>query len=79
MDGTSRQRDDKRGAFSRAAFDIDAAVVGFDQCMDDGESQAGSLVLGRKKWIENPGLQVRRNADAGVTDGELHSLGFRDG
>ena len=71
--GHQRQLDPKRRAASGPERNRDAAAVLFDDAPAERQPQAGSLArrLRREERFENLPLDVRRDAGAGIRDGQL--------
>src|SRR5437868_14861668 len=75
------EQDRERRPLPRSAGDRDAAAVRFDVPLDDRQPQAGAAVLaaraliGLVEAVEDPLLQLRGDADAGVLDGDLDEPG----
>src|SRR2546421_3476112 len=67
----ARQEDRDHGAVALLAVDQDAAVVGGDHALGDGEPDAGAGLLGREAGHEDPAELGARDAGAGVLDDDL--------
>ena len=57
------QTDGKTTAMRRHRFDIDAAPVGGDDALGNGQAEAGAAWFLRNEWLEDPALLV--GGDAG--------------
>ena len=60
-------------AMADRALDIDSSLVRFDDRIHDGQAEAGSFVLRRKKRIEYTRAMGRVDAHAGVAYGQSDS------
>src|SRR5258706_15551649 len=69
-----RQMQRYAGALSNLALQLDMAVMGFRQALDDGEAQAGALfgdgdvVLALSETVKHLGLILGRDARTGIAD-----------
>ncbi len=66
--GRGRQCDPKCGAVAGGAFDFDLAAVGFDDFLDDGETEAGAVGLGGEEGLKKFVALLGRHADAGILE-----------
>src|SRR5262249_38598514 len=66
-----RQPDGKRGAFPQGADHAQTAPVLLQDGADDGQAEAQAPRLGREQRLVYPSQVLRRDADAGVADGDL--------
>src|SRR5882762_9877852 len=75
------EQDGERRTLAGRAHHRDAPAVGLDVPLDDGEPQARTAVLaagvliGLVEAVEDALLQLWRDADAGVFDGDLDEPG----
>ena len=65
-------------AFARRAADAQASAVGFDDLARDRQAQARAFGLGREERRPDLFHLLRRDADAGVRERQLHDLGRRE-
>src|SRR5208282_3280863 len=68
----AREEDLKSGPLADLALDFNPPLVLFDNAIDGGEAQAGSLaeLLGGKEGLEDPPQILGWDATAGVADAE---------
>src|SRR5207247_2086672 len=68
FDRSGREVEPKRRAGHRLALDVDKAAVVFDDAIDHGKSQSGSLTLvfGGKEGLENPLPNALIYSDPGI-------------
>ena len=62
----------ERGATTGLTPDVDGPCVFFDDSLRYGKSQAGSVLLGRKKWLKKVLEIFGGNSCARIRDGNAH-------
>lgn len=83
--GVCRQDDREGAALPDTAFNLDAALVRFDNALGDGQAQAGfaglraSGLVAAIKALEDKGQFFGSNALPGVLDAEVDRIGMRGG
>ena len=70
-----RQNDTKNGAFARFGIEFQSATVFVNNACGNGQSQAGAVILGAKKWIKYQGPDFWRDTGSGIDHFEDNGLG----
>src|SRR5436305_5631415 len=69
-----RQNDAKNGAFAGFGVEFQPATVFVNNACRNGQSQAGAVILGAKKWIKYQGPDFGRDTGSGISHFEDNRL-----